>query len=189
MRDPGVRVVRIWWIALLLLLPAGCGIPLDAEPQPIDRPPGQLDASGNPAPVGAGEATLRLFLVRDGRLVRVSRRVPAPLSARQQLDALLRGPTSEESADGLTSALSTMTITSMELADRRATVTLADPADQAVRTDEVLGFGQIVCTLTSQTEVGTVSFASGGEPLGVPRADGALVDGPLTIADYSALLD
>jgi hypothetical protein len=179
---------RLLVLALPLLL-AGCGIPLDTEPQPIEHPPGRLDASGNPAPAGAGESTLRLYLVRNGRLVRVTRRVPAPLGARQQLDALLRGPTSEESADGLTSALGTMDITGIELANRRATITIADPAAQAVRTDEVLGFGQIVCTLTSQTEVGTVSFSSRGEPLGVPRGDGALADSPLTIADYSTLLD
>jgi hypothetical protein len=54
------------------------------------------------------------------------------------------------------------------------------------RSDEVLAYGQMVCALTSQgADVGTVSFASGGQPLAVPRADGSLVAGALTIADYA----
>ncbi|MFI5937728.1 GerMN domain-containing protein [Actinoplanes sp. NPDC051494] len=172
----------------MLLVVSGCGVPLDREPRAIETP-GRLDASGNPVPAEAGSTVARLYLVRDGRLVRVPRRVPGPLSPRQQLDALLAGPTAEESADGLTSALTTMTVTDLHLAGRRATITIADRADQLVRTDEVLAFGQIVCTLTSQTDVGTVSFVSGGQALGVPRADGSLAEGSLTVADYSGLLD
>ncbi|WP_106125010.1 GerMN domain-containing protein [Pseudosporangium ferrugineum] len=172
----------------LALGPAGCGITLDDEPRDIETP-GRLGTSGEPAPVGAGSAVLRLFMVRDGRLVRVPRRVPAPLGPRQQLDALLAGPTAEERRDGLTSAVTTMTVTGLRLSGRRATITIGDRPDELVRSDEVLAFGQIVCTLTSQTEVGTVSFESAGEPLGVPRADGSLADGPLTIADYNGLLD
>nr|WP_306208625.1 GerMN domain-containing protein [Actinoplanes sp. RD1] len=170
----------------LALAAGGCGVPLDAEPRPIETP-GRIDASGNPVPNGAGSVALRLYFVRDGRLVRVPRRVPAPLAPRQQLDALLAGPTAEESADGLTSALTTMTVTGMTLIDRRATIMLA--GGQPPRSDEVLAFGQIVCTLTSQTEVGTVSFTAEAQPLVVPRADGSLSDTPLTVADYSGLLD
>jgi hypothetical protein len=148
-----------------------------------------VDASGSPAADLAGSTVLRLYLVRDGRLVRVPRRVPAPLTPAQQLDTLLAGPTAEESEDGLGSALTAMTVTAVELAGRRATVTLGDRAGQGARSDEVLAFGQIVCTLTSLPDVGTVSFAADGAPLWVPRSDGSLADTPLTIADYSSLLD
>jgi hypothetical protein len=55
-------------------------------------------------------------------------------------------------------------------------------------TDDVPAFGQIVCTLTSQFETGTVTFTSNGEPLSVPRGDASLADGPVTIADYVGLL-
>jgi hypothetical protein len=178
-------------VALLVVLavgPAGCGVPVDDEPRRLGEP-GRMDASGGPAPHAAGSTVLRLYLVRDGRLVRVPRRVPAPLTAAQQLDNLLAGPTAEESEDGLTSALSTMTVTDVSLAGRRATITLGDRAGQGFRDDEVLAFGQIVCTLTSLPDVGTVSFVADGAPLWVPRADGSLAGTPLTIADYSELLD
>jgi hypothetical protein len=45
-----------------------------------------------------------------------------------------------------------------------------------------------VCTLTSQFAIGTVTFTSDGHPLSVPRAHASLTDGPVTIADYVALL-
>lgn len=172
----------------LLLAAAGCGVPLDEEPRPLDTPR-SLDASGNPVPDAVGAVVLRLYLVRDGRLVRVPRRVPAPLTPAQQVDTLLAGPTADESADGLSSALTTMNVLDVRLQDRRATITVVDRPDQPVRADETLAFGQLVCTLTTQPDVGTVSFESDGQPLYVPRADGSISVNPLTIADYSGLLD
>lgn len=167
---------------------AGCGVPLDDAPRDI-RMPGEANASGSPAPDVAGSVVLRLYLVHDGRLVRVPRRVPTPRTPREQLDHLLAGPTAEESDEGLTSALTTMTVTDMQLVGRSATITLGDPSELGVRSDEVLAFGQIVCTLTSLPDVGTVSFVADGQPLRVPRADGSLADGPLTIADYRDLVE
>jgi hypothetical protein len=83
-----------------------------------------------------------------------------------------------------------MDVLGMTIINRRATVSIAMPTEQGARSDEVLAYGQIVCTLTSQgAEVGTVSFVTGSEPLAVPRADGSLADGSLTIADYAGLLD
>ena len=185
---PAVRRVFVALLTLLVLVPAGCGVPVDDEPRRLGES-GRVDASGRPAPHAAGSTVLRLYLVRDGRLVRVPRRVPAPLNPAQQLDNLLAGPTAEESDDGLSSALSTMTVTDVKLADRRAVITLGDRAGQGLRSDEVLAFGQIVCTMTSLPDVGTVSFVADGAPLWVPRADGSLAATPLTIADYSGLLD
>ncbi|AGZ42117.1 GerMN domain-containing protein [Actinoplanes friuliensis] len=179
-------------LAVLLVAalgPAGCGVPAEDTPRSIESP-GRVNASGGPPPDVGGTALIRLYLVRDDRLVRVPRRVPAPLSPREQLDDLLAGPTAEESEEGLSSALTTTTVQDLRLGDRRATIVLGDRQDQGVRTDEALGYAQIVCTLTSLPDVGTVSFVSeDGSPVGVPRADGRLAEGPLTIADYSSLLD
>jgi hypothetical protein len=167
-------------------LTAGCGVPLDASPRDVTdaRAPYR---SGAPAE-GEGRVNERLCFVRAGRLVRALRRVPAVRPPEQQLRDLLAGPTTDESADGLSSALSTATGVTMTLTDGRATVDIG-PRDVGLRSDDVLAFGQIVCTLTSQLQVGTVSFTSGGVPLGVPRADGSLSDAPLTIADYVILLN
>jgi hypothetical protein len=171
------------------LLPGACGVPVDEKPRDLDRPRPASGSGAPPAP-GFGSAIERLYFVRDGRLVRAVRPVPAPPTPPRMLDDLLAGPTRNEQQDGLTSALTTMPVTGMTVTRRRAVVTIAEPPDKSARTDETLAYGQIVCTLTSQgAEVGTVSFTSGGTPLGVPRGDGALSTEPLTIADYATLLD
>jgi hypothetical protein len=182
------RSLILLLVVFLLGAAGACGVPVDAEPRRLDQH-GRVDASGRPAPNAAGSTVLRLYLVREGRLARVPRRVPAPLTPARQLEILLAGPTADESEDGLTSALSAMTVTKVDLTGRRATVTLGNRAGQNFRSDEVLAFGQIVCTLSSLPDVGTVSFVADGAPLWVPRADGSLADTPLTIADYSDLLD
>jgi spore germination protein GerM len=172
-------------LTLLAALPiGGCGVPLDSTPRDVTDV-GAPFRSGAPAE-GAGRAVERLCFVRAGALVRVVRRVPAVRPPTEQLRDLLAGPTADESTQGLSSALSTASDVTMTLADGRATV---DVGDVGLRSDDVLAFGQIVCTLTSQLQVGTVSFTSDGTPLGVPRADGSLAVSPLTIADYVKLLE
>jgi len=190
-RPAGVRDVRrllAAGTALTALLTGGCGVPADDAPRDLGRP---RPASGsNPPVAGFGAAIERLYLVRDGRLVRVIRRVPRAPAPDQMLTDLLAGPTHAEQQDGLSSALSTMRITGMVITQRRATVAVGERPAEGSRTDEILAYGQIVCTLTSQgAEVGTVSFTREGRPLGVPRGDTSLSPDPLTIADYATLLD
>jgi hypothetical protein len=166
----------------------GCGVPTDSGPRDIDNP--RAHSSDGPLAADAGSQFVRIYLVRDGRLVRVLHRVPAAQSAQGQLQQLLKGPSAAESRNGMTTALSTTNIISLTVVNRRATVEIGTPPAPGARSDEVLAYGQIVCTLTSQgAEVGTVSFLSDGKPLAVPSADGSLTDAPLTIADYAGLLD
>jgi spore germination protein GerM len=131
----------------------------------------------------------RICLVRDGRLVRTARRIPFTRSAAQQLADLLAGPTAAESADGLISALATAEGITLGLQEGRAVVEVGDLVAQGGRSDQILAFGQIVCTLGSRLDVGTVTFTSNGQPLDVPRADGSLATGPVTIADYATLIE
>jgi hypothetical protein len=78
----------------------------------------------------------------------------------------------------------------MTVTQRRAVIAIDEPAGAGARSDDVLAYGQIVCTLTGRgAEIGTVSFVSHGEPLAVPRPDGSLTGGELTISDYTSLLD
>jgi hypothetical protein len=180
-------LVAVPAFALAVVL-AGCGVPVDAAPRPIGNP--HLLHSEGPLAAGAGARETRIYLVDAGRLVRVRHRVAQQLTPDGQLRELLNGPTADDSALGYTSALTTMTVTRMTVLNRRATVVIGEPSVPGARSDEVLAYGQIVCTLTSQgPEVGTVSFVSGGEPLAVPRADGSLSAGDLTIADYASLID
>ncbi|MEU4244664.1 GerMN domain-containing protein [Actinoplanes sp. NPDC026619] len=179
------------FVAVVLLLTpiaGGCGVPAEDEPRDL-RNPGLSYGPSGPAPDRFGTAIERLYLIRDGELARVVRRVPTARTPQQMLQDLLAGPTAAEHEDGISTALSTMKIDGISVTQRRASVTIGKPADQGARSDEILAYGQIVCTLTSQgADVGTVSFTSGGRSLGVPRGDGSLSADPLTIADYAGLL-
>jgi len=186
---PRVRRHRALAAVLACLLVTGCGVPADDVPHDLDRPQSANRASA-PAADPLGPATERLFLVHDGKLVRTLRRVPAPRTPSQMVHDLLAGPTEAEQQDGLTSALSTMNVGAVTLEQRRAAVEVGAASEQGGRSDEVLAYGQIVSTLTSQgADVGTVSFTRGGQPLAVPRGDGSLSTAPLTVADYAQLIE
>jgi Sporulation and spore germination len=175
-------------VVLAAMITAGCGVPVDGSPRDLDRPRPAY-GSDAPAPDRLGPAAERLYLVRDGKLVRVVRRVPAARTPQQMMQDLIAGPTRDEQQDGLTSALSSIQVGATTIAQRRAAVEIGAPAVPGARSDEVLAYAQIVCTLTSQgAEVGTVSFTRDGRSLAVPQGDGLLSTAPLTIADYADLI-
>jgi hypothetical protein len=176
-------------ILLAASVTAGCGVPVDGSPRDLDRHPTPASGSYAPVPDRLGPAVERLYLVRDGKLVRVARRVPVARTPQQMMQDLVAGPTRDEQQDGLTSALSSMEVGATTIVQRRAAVEIGAPAVPGARSDEVLAYAQIVCTLTIQgAEVGTVSFTRDGRPLAVPQGDGLLSTGPLTIADYADLI-
>ena len=173
------------WFCVFLLALAGCGVPLDDGPRPA-RPAVTADAEPGAAAT-PGSATERVCLVRDGMLTPVPRRVRTPLSADAHLRLLLDGPTRAERNRGYSSALTAATLVTGATQDG-GLVTVETGARELGRTDDVLAFGQVVCTLSSRLPVGAVVFVHDGSRLRVPRADGSLSAGPLTIADYAGLL-
>jgi spore germination protein GerM len=177
-------------LVLLAVLPAaaGCGVPLDSTPRDINdvRLPYRSGAPANPT---AGQAIERLCFVQNGKLVRAIRQVPTPRQPPEKVSDLLAGPTAKESDIGYTTALTATSGLAVRVDGGRATVDVGGGRlAEGLGTDDVLAYGQIVCTLTGQGEIGTVTFTSDGQPLSVPRADASLTDGPVTIADYVALL-
>ncbi|GAA3392766.1 GerMN domain-containing protein [Cryptosporangium minutisporangium] len=177
-------------VVVTALTLTGCGVPLDDEPRSARRTAdsGASLPSASPG-VQPGSATERICLVRDGALTPVIRRVRPPISADTHLRLLLQGPDAVEQNSGYTSALAATRLATGATQDGGiVTVDLGDQYREAGRTDDVLAFGQIVCTLTSRLAVGAVRFVQDGKPLPVPRGDASLTAGPLTIADYADLL-
>ena len=168
----------------------GCGVPTEDSPRPISvgsRP--NPTTAAHPASPAPGVPVDLLYLVRDDVLVAVHRPAQQMPAIDEQLRQLLAGPTATEREAGYTSALTGITVTGMvEVRGGDATVEIGSRPDGAGRNDEVLAYGQIVCTLTSRADVQTVSFRHDGQPLRVPRADASLADGPLTAADYTDLI-
>ncbi|WP_433261165.1 GerMN domain-containing protein [Micromonospora vinacea] len=184
-----MRHRRLVPLALAVLL-SGCGVPTDDTPRTVPPPRGPLH-SAEPADTTApaGSAAETLCLVRDNRIVPVVRRVDSPPTIAEQLRHLLVGPSGTERDSDLTSALpGAVNAARATVTGTQAMVTVDEPADVGGRSDEVLAFGQIVCTLTSREDVTTVAFLRDGKALGVPRADGSLSSRPLTRGDYAPLI-
>ncbi|WBB81085.1 GerMN domain-containing protein [Micromonospora sp. WMMD882] len=187
---PVRRRVTLVGLAALLTL-TGCGVSGEPEPREVTPPLGPFPGLSSPGPAvtEAGARTERLCYVRDDRLVLVDRRVRTPQTPREQIGLLLDGPVGPERDAGLTSTLTGVNVvTNVRVTRGEATVDVGERLAGTGRNDEVLAFGQIVCTLTSRPDVDRVTFRQKGERLGVPRADGSLSTGPLTVADYAAMI-
>ncbi|WP_405431365.1 GerMN domain-containing protein [Micromonospora sp. NBC_00617] len=181
------RLVAVAFVALL----TGCGIPADDAPRTVQPPPGPFQRSTPAdATAPAGPASETLCMVRGNRIIPVPRRADRPATIGDQLRDLLGGPTAAERAKDLTSALpGAVNAAGVTVTGTQAQVAVDEPGDDAGRSDEVLAFGQIVCTLTSRDDVTSVTFLRNGKPLAVPRADGSLSDQPLVRADYTPLIN
>ncbi|AVT33676.1 hypothetical protein C6361_34290 [Plantactinospora sp. BC1] len=178
---------------LLAAVVAGCGVPAEETAREVEPPDGVTHAWATPTPPdptpSIGAVPARLYLLRDGELVAVTRHVDAAPSVDELVDNLLAGPTDAEQRDGLTSALlGNDIVVGVQVSDGRATVELTDTLDETGRSDQILAFAQIVCTLAAKPGVTAVSFTRAGQPVGVPRADGSLSEAPATAADYTSLV-
>lgn len=177
-------------LILTVGLLAGCGVPVDDAPRTVQVPPGPFPTPViGSAPAPAGRVDEPLCFVRDDQLDCVVRRVDALPDVDVHLQHLLAGPAGTEREIGLTSALpGTVTVAGVRLTGTLAEVDVREAGDETGRSDEVLAFGQIVCTLAGRGDVDSVSFRRDGQPLDVPRADGSLSRQPLSAADYLSLV-
>ncbi|HEX6499783.1 MAG TPA: GerMN domain-containing protein [Micromonosporaceae bacterium] len=188
MRSVGPAVVVVALVAAVL---AGCGVPAEKSARQITPPPGPYQAvvSGAPTAPPAGTVSEKLFLVSDGKLVAVQRRVSVQPTADSLVRDLLAGPSAHEQDQGLSSALAgANVIASVHMVGGIATVEVGPAVLGAGRNDDMLAFAQVVCTLASRPEIAGVSFTRDGKPIGIPRADGSLTQGPLSVADYADLI-
>lgn len=178
-------------VAVLAMLLGACGVPTEESPRPV-TPSGRLPVASPPVATATprpGSLTETLYLVRDGMLVAVSRSAIQPRPIDDQLSDLQAGPTQPEREAGLSSALTGLAIDpQVRLRTGEAAVDVGSQPDDAGRNDQILAYGQIVCTLVSRPDVDAVAFYQNGERLGVPRADGSLVQGTLTCTDYASLV-
>jgi hypothetical protein len=178
-------------ITVVLALTAGCGVPTEDEARPLPTS-GTVPGTGtvvevSPSPVGT--VAQPFYFVRRGRLVPVVRWIEpgTPLDALAQ--TLVAGPTPAEANADLTSALTgTVTVRGVRRSGTVAVVDIGDGPPEAGRTDEILAFGQIVCTLTARSDVNGVVFVRGDQPLEIPRSNGSLSSEPMTAANYADLI-
>lgn len=178
------------WRALLLVVVAvlgvACGVPAQDRPERLGDQ-GAVALIDTPPTSQPGAMSLPVFFVRGERLVAVPRAVPeATLEA--TLRALFAGPSTEEAAAGLHSAVGP----SIRLGEARvqgglARVDLSSPFAQARSEDQVIAVAQLVFTATEVRGVEAVSITVDGEPIEIPTGDGGLTGGPLRRAHFPGL--
>ncbi|WP_329001019.1 GerMN domain-containing protein [Kribbella sp. NBC_00709] len=189
--------MRAVLVALAVILLAGCGIPVQRQPAPIDPAavPSRLQGTGSPTsgPASAtpGKPAIQVVFARKDRLVTFVRDAPSPAPTdrlQTVISALLAGPSTTEQADGVTSALPPeLTLTVAGVQGKRVDLELSGETDGRSATENVLAVGQIVLSVTALSTIDEVTFSRNGQPVEALLADGALTTEPLTAADYAAL--
>jgi spore germination protein GerM len=181
-------------LAAIVALAAGCGIPTDSSPRPLQDvpfglvvPPTTVSAD-EPTPSGSTYAA-KLYFVSATRLVGVD--VDLPLAATPQdqarvvLEALSSGP--RENLP-MRSALRPSTEMSVTLRGSLATVELDQSVLDVVPDEQLFAIGQIVLSLTRVSPIVDVQFTANGQPLLVFLPDLSVADGPVKASDYLPLL-
>ncbi|MEV4056973.1 hypothetical protein AB0J55_37700 [Amycolatopsis sp. NPDC049688] len=145
-------------VLAVLLLVSSCGI----KPTPV-LGAGPAPTLRNPVNDGPGtDATL--YFVRDGRLAPVSRPAGFPATVDGALAMLLAGPTSQEAADGYTTALP----------ERSGALTVSSGPPVTINVSFSLrlitgtGINQLVCTASAALVVQGRNSADGGIALAGP---------------------
>ncbi len=165
---------------------AACGVDPQAEPEDVAIAP-VLSSPASPTRTSAGPTVLLWFLEGD-RLAPVGRAASGtgPATA---LDLLADGPTPEESAEGLSTALFTpQPLAVVDGGQSGSTLTVAvSPAFVNVSGDNQLrAVAQVVWTATEFAGVEEVRFVSEDGPLEVPTDEG-LTDDPVEREDYASV--
>lgn len=179
----GLRVA----VALLCaFVVAGCGVRPErtARPLPAGIGSAAILTPHVPVPDQSGPAQERLFLILDARLTAVTRHVRAATPS-VALQDLLAGPTQPERNRGFSTALPDGLRARLRLDRDVAVVALDTDLGSSGRSDEVLALAQVVSTLDDNPLVNAVRFEHLGQPLAVPRGDGSLTTGSVTVQDYA----
>lgn len=191
----GHRPSARWQACLgaVLLLVAACGVPEQGTSTVApDRVPEVLRSPSSTTPPSStvrSPADVRLYWVRDGRLVPEPVSFSSAPSPATMLTLLQRGVPPGGVNEGLRSALSgTDAIRGAELEGPTAVVDVDASLDELPERDQLLAVAQIVATLSSAPNVDEVEFRRSGEGIDVPLPDGSLVRRPLSASDYGALI-
>jgi spore germination protein GerM len=182
---------RLLLALVLLTALAACGVPTDDTPRalPAERVPfGLLETDPAGAPTGVpGAATRRsVYLVRDDRLVEVTKQVAAPGAAVDTLRELLMGPDAEDIEDGLVTRIPSGTVVNGVSGPVEGVATIDLSGDLSAAGEGLrLAFAQMVYTATGVPGVDRVLFAIDGQPRDVPDDQGQTTAEPLGRSDFA----
>ncbi len=180
-------VRRAMLLVLVMTLPA-CGISVDGPPSVLSVDLG--DPGGIEEATGPALEAVSMYLVRDDRLVHITRDLPSPATLESILTSLVSGETDPEDRAGLRSSIPAGTrLRGISLEGTVAQVDLSSDFAAVGGEQELLAVAQVVLTATRVEGVESVVFALDGVRTDVPVSSGALEGDPVSELDYASLVD
>jgi spore germination protein GerM len=177
----------VWLFALMAV---ACGVPAHG---PVDVGPAPA-AGSQESTAPPGDSTtiaVTVYFTEKGAGRPVTRQVPrTPRIGTETLEALLVGPTANESARGVTTAIPTGTsLLGLVIDQGLAKVNLSSPFGGAAGTGSLaIRAAQVACTLAGFPSIRGLLFSLDGRPFSIPVGDGTLTDRPVTCANYPRYL-
>jgi spore germination protein GerM len=165
---------------------SACGIEPQAAPEDVEIAP-VPQSPPTPSETRAGPTAVLWFL-RDGRLESV-RRAASGTGPETALALLADGPTPQEAADGLTTALFTpqpFAVVDGRQTDTTVTVAVSPAFTSAAGENQLRAVAQVVFTVTEFDGADQVRFTTEDGALEVPTDEG-LTDEAVDRDDYASL--
>jgi spore germination protein GerM len=179
--------VRRWSLLLAAaVVLSACGIDPQAAPEDVEIAP-VPQSPPTPSEPSAGP-TVALWFLRGDRLEPV-RRAASGTGPETALALLADGPTPEEAADGLTTALFTpqpFAVVDGRQTDTTVTVAVSPAFTSASGENQLRAVAQVVWTVTEFDGADQVRFTTEDGPLEVPTDEG-LTDEAVDRGDYASL--
>jgi len=185
---------------LVALCTAGCGVPTNESTRTIEPSRVPYDLLDTEHPATPGPATARPAVVRPQVFFLDAAERPAPRpqpldtsdidrSVSRLLARLASGPTDQERAVGLSSALGAgVGLHLLDVTERVARISVV-PSEKPPTADRLpLAVAQIVFTATSAEGVDRIQLLRSGRIIEVPLPGGARTSAPVGAGDYLELL-
>ena len=185
-------------VASVAVFAAACSIPTQSQPSAIasSRVPFHLLDPHPPTttttqPKQASYVPVKVFYLNtnaNDRLQAVVRYVSAPAPLVSIISALLAGPSSGDSAAGLTTAIPTdvAVLSATSTGPKLVTVNFNNAFGQITGNATEEAVAQVVATVANETGAATgVMFEIEGQHTSVPVANGSEVAGPVYLLDFA----
>jgi spore germination protein GerM len=180
-----------WALALLALLLAACGIPVDGQPHDITdrRSPTSLASSASSVVQSAKAKVFFVAAATSGRPDRLQTTLrPAEVSLPSVMKELLAGPIGDEAKTVLTAIpLDTQLLSATQSAEGVAEIDLNDTFFNAKGEQLVRALAQVVYTASALPSVSQVRILVNGKAPEWPRADGSRITRGLKVEDFAEL--
>lgn len=192
-------------VAVVAAAVTSCSLGPQAEPRLLDLPARDQElpvrtetddgVDGDDGDDDTIEFTATIYLIADNdRLVPAARAISSGGGRDDQIaavfQALVDGPTDDEADTGLRSAVPPVTrVLDSSTDGTTVTLDLSASFGSIGGQAELLAVGQLVVTATTFPGVQAVNLRLDGTPIDVPLPDGALSDQPVTLRQFSVLLD